>query len=81
MGTVPVSAQNRAECPVARSGILDLRNADLNNEHFALAGEWKFYPDLLLGQKQLTSYPASTIKYPALWSKSAGPRNVSEGIA
>ena len=81
MGTVPVSAQNRAECPVARSGILDLRNADLNNEHFALAGEWKFYPDLLLGQKQLSSYPASTIKYPALWSKSAGPRNVSEGTA
>jgi signal transduction histidine kinase/CheY-like chemotaxis protein len=53
--------------PIARQGILDLRNQNLFNAHVALNGEWGFYWNQLLTPPDLSTAPPAFAPYPVLW--------------
>ncbi len=53
--------------PIARQGILDLRNQNLFNAHVALDGEWGFYWNQLLTPPDLSTAPPAYAPYPVLW--------------
>lgn len=55
--------------PVAVKGVLDLRNADLNQSLLPLAGEWKFHWNQLLFPANKSADTDTYIQVPALWNK------------
>ena len=50
----------------AKAGTLDLRKFDLSNQNVSLAGEWKFFWDMLLSPKQ-TEPEYEFTQFPGLW--------------
>jgi signal transduction histidine kinase/ActR/RegA family two-component response regulator len=53
--------------PVARNGVLDLRNQDLFGRSFSLNGEWGFFWNQLLPPDSLSAATPSYVPFPALW--------------
>ena len=54
--------------PVAKKGIIDLRQADLQKQNISLSGEWAIYwKQLLTPQKDSATTPNSFVPFPVLW--------------
>jgi signal transduction histidine kinase len=58
----------KAQGPVARQGILDLRQADLSRQSIPLNGEWAIYWHKLIPPKDSSS-PTAFVPFPKLWQK------------
>jgi signal transduction histidine kinase/CheY-like chemotaxis protein len=54
--------------PVAKKGVLDLRNSNLFNNSLNTNGEWAFYWDRLLPPDSLSSVTADYEPFPVLWN-------------
>ena len=54
--------------PVAKKGILDLRNSNLFNNSLNTNGEWAFYWDRLLSPDSLSSVATDFEPFPVLWN-------------
>ncbi|MBS1917965.1 MAG: response regulator [Bacteroidetes bacterium] len=53
--------------PVAKKGIIDLRNQDLSAKPVTLGGEWSFYWNQLLFPDDTVIDDSGFIQYPSLW--------------
>ena len=53
--------------PVAKKGVIDLRQADLLNEKISLSGEWAIYWKKLITPQVKTIVPTAFVPFPALW--------------
>ena len=56
-----------APIPLAKQGVIDLRNVDLNQENIKLKGEWEFYWKQLLTPKSPIAN-AAYADFPKLWN-------------
>lgn len=56
-----------APMPLAKQGVIDLRNVDLNQENIKLKGEWEFYWKQLLTPKSPIAN-AAYADFPKLWN-------------
>lgn len=65
--TKPCFASNPISAPIAKAGILDLRNTDLQSFKVPIDGEWKLYWKLLKKPGTSETYHEIT-KFPQLWS-------------
>jgi signal transduction histidine kinase len=54
--------------PLARHGLIDLRDQNLFDNALALNGEWGFYWDQLLPPDSLSAPPPAYVPYPVLWN-------------
>ena len=54
--------------PIARNGVLDLRNVDLFNNALSTNGEWAFYWDRLLSPDSLSGATPDMVSFPVLWN-------------
>lgn len=55
--------------PVARKGVIDLRNVNLFDKHVKISGEWAFYPNRILCPDSLSSATPVYIPFPLLWKE------------
>jgi signal transduction histidine kinase len=62
-----VSCSVDGQGPLARHGLLDLRNLDFFGNSFALNGEWGFYWDRLVPPDSVSTPPQTYVPYPVLW--------------
>ena len=53
--------------PVAQRGVIDLRKANLFDNHVMISGEWAFYNSRLLSPDSLFTATPDYIPFPALW--------------
>lgn len=61
----------QAQETIAKSGVLDARSWDLQNERLPLTGEWQFYENQLLSPNELeAASPGLTSHFPQIWSES-----------
>jgi hypothetical protein len=69
--------------PVARTGILDLRNQDLFGRSVSLDGEWGFFWNRLLSPDSLSSAAPDYVPFPVLWKnlQVKGQQIPSQGYA
>ena len=67
--------------PIAKGGVLDLRDVDLTNEKVNLDGEWEFYWNELYGRNNFNFDPnnRSTVQVPGSWNKEQILRNLQDG--
>ncbi|HET6256363.1 MAG TPA: ATP-binding protein [Puia sp.] len=56
-----------SQTPVARQGLIDLRNQDLFGNSLTLNGEWGFYWHYLLSPDSVFTPPPIYVPYPVLW--------------
>jgi signal transduction histidine kinase/CheY-like chemotaxis protein len=63
------NAADSAVVPVAKNGILDLRNKDLAATSLTLHGEWGFYWKHLLSPDSVIATAPSFVEFPQLWNK------------
>jgi signal transduction histidine kinase/CheY-like chemotaxis protein len=59
----------QSAAPVAKQGIIDLRNTDLSKQEIKLDGEWKLYWNVLLGPGDTAKTPTAIVPFPKLWNK------------
>ena len=71
------------QTPVARTGILDLRNEDLFGRSVSLDGEWGFFWNHLLSPDSLSSAAPDYVPFPVLWKnlEVKGQKIPSQGYA
>ncbi len=69
--------------PIARNGVIDLRNQDLFGRSFALDGDWGFFWNRLLPPDSLPSAPPDYVPFPVLWQNLVvnGQKIPSQGYA
>ena len=67
--------------PVAKEGVLDLREWDIINEKVNLDGEWDFYWNELSARNSFTFNPnnRSTVNVPGIWNKEQILRTLQDG--
>src|SRR5579872_7170112 len=53
--------------PVAQKGLIDLRKANLFDNHLKISGEWAFYPHQLLTPDSLSGATPDYVPFPMLW--------------
>jgi signal transduction histidine kinase/ActR/RegA family two-component response regulator len=66
----PANGQNYpadGQTPVARHGLIDLRNENLFGKSLTLNGDWGFYWNSLLPPDRLSTPPPAYVPYPVLW--------------
>lgn len=56
------------QTPIARHGVIDLRNENLFNKAVTLNGEWGFYWSRLLPPDSFSTPPPAFASYPVLWN-------------
>lgn len=62
-------ANEAAQVPTAKNGILDLRSVDLNKNEIALNGEWELYWEQLITPTTTIKKHTAFTQFPALWEK------------
>ena len=62
-----ISGPVDAQTPLARRGLIDLRNENLFNKSLTLNGDWGFYWNKLLSPDSLSTPPPAFARYPVLW--------------
>ncbi|HEY4109663.1 ATP-binding protein [Puia sp.] len=62
-----LSLSGFAQEPVAKKGIIDLRNADLFDNELKISGEWAFYWNRLLTPDSLSAAAPDYVPFPVLW--------------
>src|SRR5579871_4182715 len=69
--------------PVAKKGVIDLRNQNLSGKPVSLGGEWNFYWNQLLFPGDTLANNPSFISYPSLWKNDSvnGTHLLSYGCA
>lgn len=55
--------------PLAKKGMIDLRQADLKKQRIPLHGEWALYWKQILGPKDSLLQPTAFVDFPKLWTK------------
>jgi signal transduction histidine kinase/CheY-like chemotaxis protein len=63
----PVTGQHFGQTPVARNGLIDLRNEDLFGKSLTLNGDWGFYWKHLLPPDSIPTPAPEYVPYPVLW--------------
>jgi signal transduction histidine kinase/CheY-like chemotaxis protein len=64
---VLASLRGFGQQPVARKGVIDLRNLNLFDKHVKISGEWAFYPGRILSPDSLFTATPDYIPFPLLW--------------
>ncbi len=65
---------SRSNVPIAKKGVLDLRNYDFNKEnYFSLDGEWEFYPQKFISSSDILENSPLYIRVPFAWNSQ--PKN------
>lgn len=65
---------SRSNAPIAKKGVLDLRNYDFNKENnFSLDGEWEFYPQKFISSSDILENSPLYIRVPFAWNSQ--PKN------
>jgi len=78
-----ISCRAGGQPPLARQGLLDLRNQNLFDNSLSLNGEWGFYWNRLLPPDSLSTPPPAYVPYPVLWKDLTvnGGKIATEGYA
>jgi len=66
---IGISCPADGQTPLARHGLIDLRNQNLFGKSLALNGEWGFYWDRLLPPDSFSIPPPVYVPYPVLWKE------------
>lgn len=79
----PVFGADSLSSVLARHGILDLRQADLDRNAISLKGEWEFFWNHLLSPDSIENFQPTYIDFPCLWNEAVvnGKQLSSHGYA